>query len=64
MLMMMTMMQGRGPGGAKRGVCPCAAGGKCDSMEKQEKTLIPWCLPHTSNRSVIHHLLLFIKLSE
>ena len=42
--------QGSGPRGAKRGVCPCANGGKCDSDEKQEKTLIPWCLPHTGNR--------------
>ena len=46
--------KGRGRGGAKRGVCQCAEFknkklGKC-SQDKQTDTLIPWCLPHTSNR--------------
>ncbi len=45
--------QGKGPNGAKRGVCHCAEekrGFKCVKPDKQENTLIPWCLPHTSNR--------------
>jgi len=25
-------------------------GSKCSNPDKQENTLIPWCLPHTSNR--------------
>ncbi|KAI8436671.1 hypothetical protein MSG28_010159 [Choristoneura fumiferana] len=37
-------------GGARRGVCACAAGGACDPLDRQENTLIPWCLPHTANR--------------
>ncbi|XP_048478482.1 DNA (cytosine-5)-methyltransferase PliMCI [Plutella xylostella] len=41
---------GRSPLGALRGVCACAAGGPCDPADKQENTLIPWCLPHTANR--------------
>ena len=37
--------------GAKSGVCSCADGkNKCDPADKQKNTLIPWCLPHTSNR--------------
>jgi len=39
---------------AKRGVCICAETkkGKCIASEqvKQDDTIIPWCLPHTSNR--------------
>jgi DNA (cytosine-5)-methyltransferase 1 len=32
-------------------VCHCAASKKkCVDPDKQENTLIPWCLPHTSNR--------------
>ncbi len=42
--------QGRAPNGAYRGVCACAAGGVCCEEDKQENTLIPWCLPHTGNR--------------
>ncbi|PZC79547.1 hypothetical protein B5X24_HaOG216212 [Helicoverpa armigera] len=41
---------GRAAGGAPRGVCACAAGGACSPHDKQENTLIPWCLPHTANR--------------
>ncbi|XP_060803321.1 DNA (cytosine-5)-methyltransferase PliMCI isoform X2 [Amyelois transitella] len=41
---------GRSSTGAKRGVCACAAGGACSPHDKQENTLIPWCLPHTANR--------------
>ncbi|CAH0751351.1 unnamed protein product [Diatraea saccharalis] len=41
---------GRSSTGALRGVCACAAGGVCSSADKQENTLIPWCLPHTGNR--------------
>jgi hypothetical protein len=26
------------------------AGKKCDPMDKQNNTLVPWCLPHTGNR--------------
>ncbi|CAK1580129.1 unnamed protein product [Parnassius mnemosyne] len=41
---------GRSSSGALRGVCACAAGGVCSPHDKQENTLIPWCLPHTANR--------------
>uniref|UniRef100_A0A2H1WNZ3 DNA (cytosine-5)-methyltransferase n=1 Tax=Spodoptera frugiperda TaxID=7108 RepID=A0A2H1WNZ3_SPOFR len=41
---------GRSSSGALRGVCACAAGGTCSPADKQENTLIPWCLPHTGNR--------------
>ncbi|XP_059051401.1 DNA (cytosine-5)-methyltransferase PliMCI-like [Achroia grisella] len=41
---------GQSRSGALRGVCACAAGGGCSSADKQEHTLIPWCLPHTANR--------------
>ncbi|CAK1556371.1 unnamed protein product [Leptosia nina] len=41
---------GRSSTGALRGVCACAAGGVCTAADKQENTLIPWCLPHTANR--------------
>ncbi|XP_053609291.1 DNA (cytosine-5)-methyltransferase 1-like [Plodia interpunctella] len=41
---------GRSGTGALRGVCACAAGGACSAHDKQENTLIPWCLPHTANR--------------
>ena len=32
-----------------RGVCRCAESeqAKCDPADKQQNTLIPWCLPHT-----------------
>ncbi|XP_063536239.1 DNA (cytosine-5)-methyltransferase 1-like [Cydia strobilella] len=36
--------------GERRGVCACAGGGACDPADRQENTLIPWCLPHTANR--------------
>ena len=45
--------KGKGAGGAKRGVCKCAetqAGSKCRDAKRQADTIIPWCLPHTSNR--------------
>ncbi|XP_069697598.1 DNA (cytosine-5)-methyltransferase 1-like isoform X2 [Periplaneta americana] len=41
---------GRSSTGALRGVCACAKGNPCDPMDKQDNTLIPWCLPHTGNR--------------
>ncbi|VVC27920.1 DNA (cytosine-5)-methyltransferase 1-like,Bromo adjacent homology (BAH) domain,DNA (cytosine-5)- [Cinara cedri] len=41
---------GEGPGGAFRGVCPCASGKKCSPQDRQTNTVIPWCLPHTANR--------------
>ncbi|XP_046965733.1 DNA (cytosine-5)-methyltransferase 1-like isoform X2 [Vanessa cardui] len=41
---------GRSAGGALRGVCACAGGAPCSPADKQENTLIPWCLPHTANR--------------
>ena len=47
--------QGKSSTGSKRGVCSCADGkNKCDPADKQQNTLIPWCLPHTSNRLVLH----------
>ncbi|XP_067140282.1 DNA (cytosine-5)-methyltransferase 1-like [Centruroides vittatus] len=36
--------------GALRGVCSCAEGKPCDPFDRQDNTLIPWCLPHTGNR--------------
>ncbi len=49
------IVQGKCPvTGALRGVCKCAETkkGKCSTQdqERQEDTIIPWCLPHTSNR--------------
>jgi len=41
---------GKSSNGALRGVCPCANGKPCDLRDKQQNTLIPWCLPHTGNR--------------
>ncbi|XP_072949109.1 DNA (cytosine-5)-methyltransferase PliMCI-like [Epargyreus clarus] len=41
---------GRSSMGALRGVCACAAAAACAPGDKQENTLIPWCLPHTGNR--------------
>merc|ERR1719219_1922857 len=38
---------------ALRGVCNCAEakkGKKCEKEWRQDETIIPWCLPHTSNR--------------
>jgi DNA (cytosine-5)-methyltransferase 1 len=34
-----------------RGVCACSEGQKCNLLDKQQNTLIPWCLPHTANRN-------------
>jgi len=44
--------QGKSSTGALRGVCRCAESekAKCDPADKQQDTLIPWCLPHTGNR--------------
>lgn len=43
--------QGRSSTGTLRGVCSCSNGKeKCDPADRQQNTLIPWCLPHTSNR--------------
>ncbi|UYV62934.1 DNMT1 [Cordylochernes scorpioides] len=41
---------GKSKDGHLRGVCPCADGKQCDPLERQDNTLIPWCLPHTGNR--------------
>ncbi|KAL5240708.1 hypothetical protein ACI65C_008118 [Semiaphis heraclei] len=41
---------GYGPNGELRGVCMCASGDKCDPQDRQNNTIIPWCLPHTGNR--------------
>ncbi|KOB70090.1 Cytosine-specific methyltransferase [Operophtera brumata] len=41
---------GRSSSGALRGVCACVNGKPCSVADKQESTLIPWCLPHTGNR--------------
>uniref|UniRef100_T1J9Z9 DNA (cytosine-5)-methyltransferase n=1 Tax=Strigamia maritima TaxID=126957 RepID=T1J9Z9_STRMM len=46
---------GRSSTGALRGVCRCAEAKvfkKCDPLHRhpQDSTIIPWCLPHTSNR--------------
>ena len=38
---------GKSSNGQLRGVCPCVEGKAC---ERQNNTLIPWCLPHTGNR--------------
>ncbi|XP_062515126.1 DNA (cytosine-5)-methyltransferase 1-like [Corticium candelabrum] len=40
----------RSSDGQLRGVCSCASGKPCDPADRQFSTLIPWCLPHTSNR--------------
>ncbi|XP_065218148.1 DNA (cytosine-5)-methyltransferase PliMCI-like isoform X2 [Planococcus citri] len=47
------IQMGKSKNGELRGVCPCAAGKKCDPKYRQLDTLIPWCLPHTGNRN--HH---------
>ena len=31
-------------------MCQCAEGKSCDPADRQNNTLIPWCLPHTGNR--------------
>ncbi|KAL4142389.1 hypothetical protein QTP88_004856 [Uroleucon formosanum] len=41
---------GYGPNDALRGVCLCATGDNCDPQDRQNNTIIPWCLPHTGNR--------------
>ncbi|KAL7287133.1 hypothetical protein TKK_0018750 [Trichogramma kaykai] len=41
---------GKSSTGAFRGVCACATGKMCNPRDRQENTLIPWCLPHTGNR--------------
>ncbi|KAJ8680875.1 hypothetical protein QAD02_016662 [Eretmocerus hayati] len=41
---------GRSSTGALRGVCSCASGKDCNPLDRQDNTLIPWCLPHTANR--------------
>ena len=35
-----------------RGVCHCAMAkkAKCQNADRQDNTIIPWCLPHTGNR--------------
>jgi DNA (cytosine-5)-methyltransferase 1 len=38
-------------GSSMRGVCACSEGQKCNLLDKQQNTLIPWCLPHTANRN-------------
>lgn len=41
---------GKSSQGLLRGVCACASGRRCDPLDRQYNTLIPWCLPHTANR--------------
>jgi len=41
---------GKSQSGALRGVCQCASGEKCNPQDRQNNTIIPWCLPHTANR--------------
>lgn len=41
---------GKSSTGAFRGVCSCCERKRCDPMDRQYGTLIPWCLPHTGNR--------------
>ncbi|KAL0272437.1 UNVERIFIED_CONTAM: hypothetical protein PYX00_005405 [Menopon gallinae] len=41
---------GKSSQGHLRGVCACASGRRCDPLDRQYNTLIPWCLPHTGNR--------------
>ncbi|XP_014214363.1 DNA (cytosine-5)-methyltransferase 1 [Copidosoma floridanum] len=41
---------GKSSTGAFRGVCNCATGKECNPLDRQDNTLIPWCLPHTANR--------------
>lgn len=41
---------GKSSTGALRGVCSCATGKDCNPLDRQDNTLIPWCLPHTGNR--------------
>jgi DNA (cytosine-5)-methyltransferase 1 len=41
---------GKSKKGGLRGVCQCAEGKSCDPADRQNNTLIPWCLPHTGNR--------------
>lgn len=41
---------GKSSDGSLRGVCSCAEGKACETMDRQFNTLIPWCLPHTGNR--------------
>lgn len=41
---------GKDKNGAFRGVCQCASGEKCNPQDRQNNTIIPWCLPHTGNR--------------
>ena len=44
--------QGKSGTGAMRGVCRCADGkSKCGPSDKQQNTLIPWFMVHTSNRN-------------
>ena len=45
------VVKGKGPNGELRGVCKCAESTKdTKCTERQSNTLIPWCLPHTSNK--------------
>lgn len=41
---------GKSQRGTLRGVCQCASGEKCNPQDRQNNTIIPWCLPHTANR--------------
>uniref|UniRef100_A0A1X7U3G5 DNA (cytosine-5-)-methyltransferase n=1 Tax=Amphimedon queenslandica TaxID=400682 RepID=A0A1X7U3G5_AMPQE len=42
---------GRAKNKSLRGVCSCATGQPCDSSCRQYGTLIPWCLPHTAEKT-------------
>ena len=48
-----------------RGVCTCMESekAKCDPADKQQNTLIPWCLPHTRSVAGLHGALRGLKLS-
>ena len=46
------VIKGRSSTGTERGVCACADGkSNCDPSDKQDRTLLTWCLPHTSNKN-------------
>ncbi|XP_025419403.1 DNA (cytosine-5)-methyltransferase 1-like [Sipha flava] len=44
------LKNGKGKHNALRGVCSCASGNECNPQDRQNNTIIPWCLPHTANR--------------
>lgn len=44
------LKNGKNSNGEFRGVCQCATGKDCNPADRQNNTIIPWCLPHTANR--------------